>query len=115
MNQVGQHDPVAIEDCDSTVEKSTMESVLSLDDGRCLLPAEESGIPLKHGGKNNDFLLGNARQPMPPPIHAQVHSELLPICPSRVSDRRPGSLDLSKDGLSSSSSYQDLHIVSLLY
>ncbi|KAI3459236.1 hypothetical protein Pfo_015899 [Paulownia fortunei] len=110
VNQVGQDDPVAIEDCDSKVEKSTMESVLSLDDGRWLHPAEESVLPLKHEMENNDFQLGNIRQPMPPPIRAEVHSELLPVCPSRVSDPRPGSVNLSKDGLSSSNSYQDLHI-----
>ncbi|KAG8372905.1 hypothetical protein BUALT_Bualt12G0115700 [Buddleja alternifolia] len=110
VNQVEQRQPVVTEDCDLKVEKSTMDSVLSLDDGRWLHPAEESGLPLKSERKNNDFQLGNIRQPMPPPVLAQVQPELLPICPSRASDPRPGSPKLSQDGLPSSNSYQDLHI-----
>lgn len=87
-----------------------MESVLSLDDGRWL--DEESSLVQGHT-ENNDFQLGNIRQPSPPPVLAQVLSEPRPISPSRVADPRPGPPNFSQDGLPSSNSYQDLHIVSL--
>ncbi|KAK4433882.1 AMSH-like ubiquitin thioesterase 3 [Sesamum alatum] len=110
VNQVEKCSLVAIEDCDLEVENSTMDSVLSLDDGRWLHPAEESGLPPKNELENNDIHWGNIRQPMPPPVLVQVHPELLSICPSRVSHPMPGSSKFSKDGLSSSICYQDLHI-----
>ncbi|KAG8370493.1 hypothetical protein BUALT_Bualt14G0122500 [Buddleja alternifolia] len=108
LNQVGQHDPLAIEDSAPKVEKSTMDSVLSLDDGRWF--AEESNLQQVNELENNDFQLGIIRQPSPPPVLAQVQPELLPISPSRVADPRPGPPKLSQDGLPSSNSYQDLHI-----
>ncbi|KAI3469316.1 hypothetical protein Pfo_025979 [Paulownia fortunei] len=108
LNQVGRQELEATIDSDSKVEKSTMESVLSLDDGRWL--AEESGLPQGNGMENNDFQLGNIRQPSPPPVLAHVQPELLPISPTRVADPRPGPPKLSEDGLPSSNSYQDLHI-----
>ncbi|KAK6161024.1 hypothetical protein DH2020_004405 [Rehmannia glutinosa] len=108
LNQVGQPELVATTDNDSKVEKSTMESVLSLDDGSWL--AEESGLPQGNGMENNNFQLGNIRQPSPPPVLAQVQPELLPISPTRVADPRPGPPKFSEDGLPSSNSYQDLHI-----
>ncbi|PIN19234.1 SMAD6 interacting protein AMSH, contains JAB/MPN/Mov34 domain [Handroanthus impetiginosus] len=108
LNQVGQQEPMAIQDCETKVEKSSMESVLSLDDGRWL--AEESGLPQGNEIENNAFQLSNIRQPSPPPVLAQVQPELLPISPSRVADPRPGPPKLSPDALSSSNSYQDLHI-----
>ncbi|KAG8370489.1 hypothetical protein BUALT_Bualt14G0122100 [Buddleja alternifolia] len=108
LNQVGQHDPLAIEDSAPKVEKSTMDSVLSLDDGRWF--AEESNLQQVNELENNDFQLGIIRQPSPPPVLAQVQPELLPISPSRVADQRPGPPKLSQDGLPSSISYQDLHI-----
>ncbi|KAG6431409.1 hypothetical protein SASPL_109488 [Salvia splendens] len=107
LNQVGQLEPVAANDGDSNAEKSTLESVLSLDDGRWL--AEESG-PLQGNAENNDFQLGNIRQPSPPPVLAQVMPEHRHISPSRVADPRPGPANFSQDGLPSSNSYQDLHI-----
>ncbi|KAL0433948.1 UNVERIFIED_CONTAM: AMSH-like ubiquitin thioesterase 3 [Sesamum latifolium] len=100
VNQAEKCGLVAIEDCDSEVENSTLDSVLSLDEGRWLHAAEESGLPPKNELENNDIQWGNIRQPMPPPVLAQVHPELLPICPSRSSK-------ISEDGLSSSISYQD--------
>ncbi|KAL8481407.1 hypothetical protein ACS0TY_027787 [Phlomoides rotata] len=104
LNQVGQQEP---KDTGSKVEKSTMESVLSLDDGRWL--DEESSLLQGHT-ENNDFQLSNIRQPSPPPVLAQVLSEPRPISPSRVADPRPGPPNFSQDGLPSSNSYQDLHI-----
>ncbi|XP_073302419.1 AMSH-like ubiquitin thioesterase 3 isoform X1 [Primulina huaijiensis] len=110
LNQGGRHDPVTVEDGDLKMETSTMDSVLSLDDGRWLRPAEESAHPLNNELEKNDFRLGNIRQPSPPPVLAKVQSEMLPICPSKVADPRPGPPKLSQDGLPSSNSYQDLHI-----
>ncbi|KAL0367787.1 UNVERIFIED_CONTAM: AMSH-like ubiquitin thioesterase 3 [Sesamum radiatum] len=103
VNQADKCGLVAIEDCDSEVENSTLDSVLSLDEDRWLHAAEESGLPQKNELENYDIHWGNIRQPMPPPVLAQVHPALLPICPSRSST-------ISEDGLSSSISYQDLHI-----
>lgn len=111
LNQVGQQELLATKDSDLSVEKSTMESVLSLDDGSWL--AEESGLIQGNMEKNN-FQLSNIRQPSPPPVLAQVMPEHRPISPSRVADPRPGPPKFSPDGLPSSSSYQDLHIVSVL-
>ncbi|KAK4388399.1 AMSH-like ubiquitin thioesterase 3 [Sesamum angolense] len=107
VNQVETRSLAAIEDCDSEAENSTMDS---LDEGRWLHAAEESGLLPKNELENNDIQWGNIRQPMPPPVLAQVHPELLPICPSGVSHPTPGSSRISEDGLSSSISYQDLHI-----
>ncbi|KZV33416.1 hypothetical protein F511_38633 [Dorcoceras hygrometricum] len=112
LNQGGRHHPVAVivEDGDLKTETSTMDSVLSLDDGRWLRPTEESSHLLKNELERNDFQLGNIRQPSPPPVLAKVQSEMLPICPSKVADPRPGPPKFSQDGLPSSNSYQDLHI-----
>lgn len=111
LNQVGQQEIVATQDSDSNAEKSAIESVLSLDDGRWL--AEESDP--QGNSENNDFQLSNIRQPSPPPVLAQVMPERRPISPSRVADPRPGPPKVSQDGLPSSNSYQDLHIVSVLH
>lgn len=92
------------------MEKSTVDSVLSLDDGRWSHPVDESGV--KHEMEDSNFQLGSIKQPKPPPVEAQVDSALLAISPLRVSDIRPGSPSLSKYGLSSSKSYQELHVVS---
>lgn len=54
--------------------------------------------------ENSDFQLGNIKQPMPRPVEAQVDSTLPAVSSLsslRVSDIRPGSPNLSKDGLSS--------------
>ncbi|XP_057785601.1 AMSH-like ubiquitin thioesterase 3 [Salvia miltiorrhiza] len=107
LNQVGQQELVAANVSDSNVEKSTIESVLSLDDGRWL--SEESGI-LQGNAERNDFQLSNIRQPSPPPVLAQVMPEHRHISPSRVADPRPGPPNFSQDGLTNSNSYQDLHI-----
>ncbi|CAA3007418.1 AMSH-like ubiquitin thioesterase 3 [Olea europaea subsp. europaea] len=99
---------MATKNNNSELEKSTMESVLSLDDGRWLNPSEDPGS-LAEETMNENYKFENIRQPSPPPILAQVQPELLPISPSRVADPRPGP-PLSKDGLPSFNSYQDLHI-----
>lgn len=89
-----------------------MASVLSLDDGRWLSPAENPCPPLTNEARNDHFPLGIIRQPSPPPVLAQVQPECIPIPPSRVADPRPGPLKQFQDGTSSSNSYQHLHIVS---
>ncbi|CAA2939533.1 AMSH-like ubiquitin thioesterase 3 [Olea europaea subsp. europaea] len=108
LNQVGQYEPMATKDINSEAENSTMESVLSLDDGRWLNPSEDPGSLAKEM-MNKNYQFDNIRQPSPPPVLAQVQPELLPISPSRVADPRPGP-PLSLDGLPGSNSYQDLHI-----
>ncbi|KAA8531284.1 hypothetical protein F0562_005993 [Nyssa sinensis] len=71
LNQAGQYDLVAVQDGNLGVNKSTMESVLSLDDGRWLCPAEESCPPLNNEAMSDRLPLGNIRQPSPPPVLAQ--------------------------------------------
>ncbi|KAK3160941.1 hypothetical protein QOZ80_1BG0068830 [Eleusine coracana subsp. coracana] len=79
-----------------------MQSVLSLDDGRWSLPAEE---PVSMSlGLEAEFSQLNIRQPSPPPVLAQVHPEHAPIPPSRVADPRPG-LATSDKGR-----FQKLHV-----
>lgn len=102
---------MAVKDGDSGGDRSTMESVLSLNDGRWLRPAEESCPPLNNGASEDNFQLGYVRQPSPPPVLAQMKHEILPISPSKVADPRPGPAKSSPDGIASSNSYQHLHIV----
>ncbi|XP_051127697.1 AMSH-like ubiquitin thioesterase 3 [Andrographis paniculata] len=108
LNQAGQQEPSVINNIDSKAEKSSMESVLSLDDGRWI--TEESSLPPGNKMENNDYQLDYIRQPSPPPVLAQVQPELHPISPSRVADPRPGPPKALQDGLPTSNSYQDLHI-----
>lgn len=113
QNQTGLYDHAALKDGDSSVNGSTvMASVLSLDDGRWLNPAENLSPPLINEARNNHLLGGIIRQPSPPPVLAQVQPERTPIPPSRVADPRPGPVKQFQDGTFSTSSYQHLHIVS---
>ncbi|KAH7842266.1 hypothetical protein Vadar_003355 [Vaccinium darrowii] len=110
LNQAAQYDIAAIKDDESGVDKSTMESLLSLDDGRWLRPSDDSCSPLTNEASNGPLVLGNIRQPSPPPVLAQVQPKLMPIAPSRVADPRPGPAKPLQDGMPSSNSYQHLHI-----
>ncbi|KAL7210561.1 hypothetical protein ACSBR1_032007 [Camellia fascicularis] len=111
LNQeVAQYDLQEVKDGESGVDKSTMESLLSLDDGRWSLPADDSCLPLNNEASNAPLVLGNIRQPSPPPVLAQVHPDFLPISPSRVADPRPGPAKPFQDGMIGSNSYQHLHI-----
>uniref|UniRef100_A0A803MTS2 JAB1/MPN/MOV34 metalloenzyme domain-containing protein n=1 Tax=Chenopodium quinoa TaxID=63459 RepID=A0A803MTS2_CHEQI len=74
-----------------------MEAVLSLDNGSWS-PCEE------------DLSVGIIRQPVPPPVLAQVHPDYHPISPSRVADPRPGPAKPSENGTQNPNSYQHLHI-----
>ncbi|XP_074290849.1 AMSH-like ubiquitin thioesterase 3 isoform X1 [Silene latifolia] len=73
-----------------------MEAILSLDDGRW---------PLRE-----EYMPEIIRQPVPPPVLAQVQPAVRPISPSRVADPRPGQAKSSEDGVRSPNSFQDLHI-----
>ncbi|KAL4316408.1 hypothetical protein AHAS_Ahas15G0282100 [Arachis hypogaea] len=81
LNQAGQYDLVAIKELDQGPAASTMNSVLSLDDGRWWHPAVESCSPV----------------PLPPLVLAQVYPESSPIPPSKVADPRPGPAKSSQD------------------
>lgn len=112
-NQTILYDHGAVNGLPSTVNgSSAMESVLSLNDGRWSIPAENFFPPGNNDGRNNHLPVGIIRQPSPPPVLAQVQTEHIPISPSRVADPRPGPVKPFQDGTSSSTSYQHLHIVS---
>ncbi|XP_059628892.1 AMSH-like ubiquitin thioesterase 3 isoform X1 [Cornus florida] len=110
LNQAGQYDIVAVKDGDLEVNRSTMESVLSLDDGRWVSPSVDSCPPFNIEARRNYLPLGNIRQPSPPPVLAQVQPDIVPISPSRVTDPKPGPANPSKDEIPGSNSYQHLHI-----
>lgn len=102
---------MAIKDTDPRSPSSTMDSVFSLDDGRWSRPAEQSWPALATEAMEDPFQFVSIKQPSPPPVLAQVQQGVAPIPPSQVADPRPGpakSLQLSE------SSYQHLHVVSLL-
>ncbi|XP_057475680.1 AMSH-like ubiquitin thioesterase 3 [Actinidia eriantha] len=110
LNQAAQYDFVALKDVESGVDRSTMDSLLSLDDGRWLGPSDDSCPPLNDEASNGPLVLGNIRQPSPPPVLAQVQPEFMPISPSRIADPRPGPAKPFQDGMPSSNTYQHLHI-----
>ena len=88
-----------------------MDSVLSLDDGRWLHPAENSRPPSSNEAREDLFRLSNIHQPCPAPVLARIQNDPSPIPPSKVADPRPGPANSSQDGMPNSSSYQHLHIV----
>ncbi|XP_057958215.1 AMSH-like ubiquitin thioesterase 3 [Malania oleifera] len=110
LNQAGQYGLVAEKEDNSGGDRSTMESVLSLDDGRWLCPADESVPPVNNEVREGNFQLGTVRQPSPPPVLAQLQPDFLPISPSKVADPRPGPAKSSQDGVANSNPYQHLHI-----
>ncbi|XP_031128652.1 AMSH-like ubiquitin thioesterase 3 [Ipomoea triloba] len=108
LKQVGHYDRIAFKDADSKVDNPTMESVLSLDDGRWSQPTEDASS--FYDDVRNDNLSSNIiHQPSPPPVLAQVQQEYRPISPSRVADPRPGPVK-PQDGMTGSNAYQHLHI-----
>ncbi|TYH01761.1 hypothetical protein ES288_A09G085400v1 [Gossypium darwinii] len=109
-NQAGQYGPLAVKDGDPGQVGSAMESVLSLDDGRWLQPAEGSCHPLITEAKEDPFQFFSIKQPLPPPVLAQVQQAFTPIPPSRVADPRPGPAKPSEDGMPNTNSYQHLHV-----
>lgn len=105
LNQAGQYGIVPIKDGDPGGAISTMESVLSLDDGRWLQPPEKSCPPMVHEAREDPFQFVSIKQPSPPPVLAQVQQASIP--PSRVADPRPGP---AQDISLSTNEYQHLHV-----
>ncbi|KAG4126733.1 hypothetical protein ERO13_D10G174300v2 [Gossypium hirsutum] len=110
LNQAEQYGPLAVKDGEPGGVGSAMDSVLSLDDGRWLHPAEESCTSLTSEANQDLFQFVGMKQPSPPPVIAQVQPEFTPIHPSKVADPRPGPAKSSQDGLPDSSSFQHLHV-----
>ncbi|XP_010268042.1 PREDICTED: AMSH-like ubiquitin thioesterase 3 [Nelumbo nucifera] len=111
LNQSGQYDIVVATDSDSGGPRSTMEEVLSLDDGRWSQLPEEPCSSLNDDMMEDHYQLNNIRQqPSPPPVLAHVQQDFLPIPPSKVADPRPGPAKPLQDEMSNSNSYQHLHI-----
>ncbi|MBA0749672.1 hypothetical protein Gogos_003572, partial [Gossypium gossypioides] len=108
--KAGQYGPLAVKDGEPGGVGSAMDSVLSLDDGRWLHPAEESCTFLTSEANQDLFQFVGMKQPSPPPVIAQVQPEFTPIHPSKVADPRPGPAKSSQDGLPNSSSFQHLHV-----
>lgn len=111
LNQAGQYDAMVVKDASSAAVESTMESVLSLDDGRWPRLAEVTCPTLINEAREDPFQFGGIRQPSPPPVLAKVQQQFTPIPSSKVADPRPGPAKPSDDGLPSSNSYQHLHVV----
>ncbi|KAJ9181844.1 hypothetical protein P3X46_005892 [Hevea brasiliensis] len=109
LDQAGQYGTEVVKDSDSESVRATMESVLSLDDGRWSCTVEESSPALINEAREDPFQFVGIRQPSPPPVLAQVH-DFSPIPPSKVADPRPGPAKSSQDGIPSSNSYQHLHV-----
>lgn len=107
LNQAGQFGKLALKDGDPGGITPTMESVLSLDDGRWSHPAEELSPPLINEASDDPFQFISIKQPLPPPVLAEVHRNPAPIPPSRVADPRPGP---AQDGPPSTNTFQHLHV-----
>ncbi|KAJ9154579.1 hypothetical protein P3X46_027899 [Hevea brasiliensis] len=108
-DQAAEYGTEAVKDSDFESLGSTMESVLSLDDGRWSRTVEESSPALINEAREDPFQFVGIRQTSPPPVLAQVH-DFSPIHPLKVTDPRPGPAKSSQDGIPSSNSYQHLRI-----
>ena len=95
----------------ATATISTMESVLSLNDGSWIRPSQQPRVQFD----SDDFFSGNIiRQPSPPPVLARVQPQHSPISPTRVADPRPGAAKCYGTDAPTSNGHQHLHIVSFL-
>ncbi|XP_027920656.1 AMSH-like ubiquitin thioesterase 3 isoform X2 [Vigna unguiculata] len=110
LNQTGLYDILAIKDSDQGPVTSTMDSVLSLDDGRWSRPSVEYGSSVVTESREDPLQSLNIKQPLPPPVLAQVHPECAHIPPSKVADPRPGPAKSSHDSGLGPTTYQHLHI-----
>ncbi|KAL4179076.1 hypothetical protein AMTRI_Chr13g85490 [Amborella trichopoda] len=108
-SQTGQDGVMIRDGTGSTLHSSTIESVLSLDDGRGFLHSEEPcpismantlEVPVKF-----DII----RQPSPPPVLADVQ-DLIPPAPPQVIDSRIGLAKPSQEELVQSESPLQLHV-----
>ncbi|KAG8636540.1 AMSH-like ubiquitin thioesterase 3 isoform X3 [Manihot esculenta] len=114
LDQAAECGTEAVKGSDAESIVFTMESVLSLDDGRWSRPVEKLSPGLINEAKKDPFQFVGVKQPPPPPILAQVH-DFSPTTPLKVADPRSGPEKSSEDGLPSSNSYQHLHVpVSLM-
>ncbi|XP_006414386.2 LOW QUALITY PROTEIN: AMSH-like ubiquitin thioesterase 3 [Eutrema salsugineum] len=91
-------------------EVSTLNSLLSLDDGRWQRHSEAVNSQFISDATEDPFQFVGMKQPSPPPVLAQVHQELAQICPSKVADPRPGPAIPSLEGKDGSNAYQHLHV-----
>nr|VDC82841.1 unnamed protein product [Brassica rapa] len=89
---------------------STLNSVLSLDDGRWQRHSEAVTSQFISDATEDPFQFVGMKQPSPPPVLAQVHQEYAHICPSKVADPRPGPALPSLEEKEGSNSYQHLHV-----
>ncbi|MFS7996733.1 putative proteasome endopeptidase complex [Helianthus anomalus] len=101
--QTVQTDNTGVKDSNTGVDTSTMDSVLSLDDGRWSRLTEDQF-------DDDLFLSGNIRQPSPPPVLARLQPEHSHIPPSQVADPRPGPANSFQDDSPTSNTYHHLHI-----
>ncbi|WJX44115.1 ubiquitinyl hydrolase 1 [Trifolium repens] len=104
------YDIVGIKDGDQAPVTSTMDSIISLDDGRWSHPTAEPCSPVVTESREDFFQSLNIKQPLPPPVLAQVHPERTSIPPSKVADPRPGPTKSSHDSGHGPTTYQHLHI-----
>ncbi|KAK4775787.1 hypothetical protein SAY87_023748 [Trapa incisa] len=100
-------DTPAVKDASEENAGTTMKSVLSLDDGRWLHPAENSFPALMNEAQEDHFKHVSLRQPSPPPVLARLQQGSATIPPSQVADPRPGP---AKPSQPTSDSYQHLHV-----
>ncbi|KAF8661697.1 hypothetical protein HU200_056645 [Digitaria exilis] len=100
LNENGSHGPSTAPPDSSTNESEDMKSVLSLDDGRWSVPAEEQ-TPLPSASLEEELFQLNIKQPSPPPVLAEIQR---PISPSSVADPTPG---LPTSG---TARFQNLHV-----
>ncbi|WVZ71250.1 hypothetical protein U9M48_019862 [Paspalum notatum var. saurae] len=99
LNQGGSHGPSTSPPDSSTNDNDDMKSVLSLDDGRWSVPAEQRPPP--PAILEEELFQLNIKQPSPPPVLAEVQR---PISPSSVADPTPG---LPTTG---TARFQNLHV-----
>ncbi|KAK3188897.1 hypothetical protein Dsin_028458 [Dipteronia sinensis] len=109
LNKAEEYGSLSTKDGDPGGAISTMESVLSLDDGRWSRPADELCHPIVNEAREDPFQFVGIRQPFPPPVLAKVQ-DFAPISPSKVADPRPGPAKASSDEELNSNSFQHLHI-----
>ncbi|PWA79729.1 JAB1/Mov34/MPN/PAD-1 [Artemisia annua] len=100
-----QSDILSIKDSDSGVD--TMDSVLSLDEGRWSRLAAEDVFSQFDV---DDFLSGNIRQPSPP-VLARLQLEYTYISTAQVVYPLPGPANLFQDDAHTTTTYQHLHII----
>ncbi|KAL6007516.1 hypothetical protein ACLOJK_033014 [Asimina triloba] len=96
----------------SDCEKSTLESVLSLDDGRWSLQAEQPS-PMTTLNTLESSHMDVVRQPTPPPVLAEIQ-DLVPVTSLQDTDSRTGPENSFQDALIHSEKPLELHISSQL-